>query len=57
MILGARASSNRDWATQLDSLIRRPFTHDICSRSDAVVIYWIRPGREPARDWTRRMRL
>ena len=24
---------------------------------DAVAIYWIRPGREPEKDWTRRMRL
>ena len=29
----------------------------IIPRSDAVGIYWIRPGREPSRDWTRRMRL
>ena len=26
------------------------------SRFDAVVICWIRPGPEPAQDWTRRLR-
>lgn len=57
MILDEGVSPNRDWAVEPVSLIGHSFIRRILPRFDAVGIYWIRPGREPEKDWTRRMRL
>ena len=53
MILDETASSDRDWAPKPASLISRRFIHAIVPRADAVAVYWMRPGREPSKDWTR----
>ena len=51
------AISARDWDVKPVGLIGHAFIRRIVPCFDAVRIYWIRPGREPEKDWTRRMRL